>query len=164
MSDTSPGQPIPGQTTIPVPGEPTPAAAKKVAAKKAAAAVKETIPRGPGKPSNDAKLTEKLVDMFVLVGVSVSAFDTFDGATIIGGAPDLAASLVTLANESPAVKKALETSMTSSAWLGVAMAISPIVVSILANHKVLPEGLKAMSPAVGTGADPLAGLAALFGE
>lgn len=162
MTDTIP-TPMPGQTQIPVPGEPT-SAMKKAAAKKAAAAMKDAAPRPVGKPSNDAKLKDKLVNMVVMVGVTVSTFDQFDGATIIGGAPDLADSLVALAAESPAVKKALETSMSSSAWLGVIIATAPMVVAILANHNVLPEQLRMMSPAAAAGENPLDALASLFAD
>jgi hypothetical protein len=94
--------------------------------------------RGPGRPSNSDKLREKLTVELSALGAFVAFLQPADGEVIVRRAPEVADALVKLAETNQRVRRVLEGTLTSSAWLGVAIAVGPLVAELLVNHRVLP--------------------------
>lgn len=114
----------------------------------------------PPKPNLQEKLTEQITMLGMAVGAAgmrgmtiledgtvVPSALTQDGMAIVAGAPRLARSLVKLANENPAVKKALERLVTVSAYGELFGAVAAIAIPIAANHKLLPPEIEAIAGA-----------------
>ena len=100
-----------------------PPAPAKAAAKKAAAKPKvDTPPRGPGRPSNDDKLREKVAELYAGLGMLVMLKDPDLALRIMENADELAGSWVKLSHEYPAVAKLLDKLTTVSA-LGALVAV-----------------------------------------
>lgn len=84
-------------------------------------------------------LTDALTQQFVMVGMMVYPFENFDGQTIITGSPQLATSLVGVAEQSPAVRDALQKLVTTGAWAQVAAAVAAIAIPICMHHGIMPK-------------------------
>lgn len=67
-----------------------------------------------------------------------------DGAAVIQHGPGLATALDRLAKDDPRVASALERMLTAGAWSGVLAAAAPILVSVAANHNMIPAQLAHM--------------------
>lgn len=85
-----------------------------------------------------------MTQLLALTAVAVMLFDEYDGLVIIEHAAKVADSLNTVAESTPSIAKALDSAVAGSAWGAVVMSVLPIVVAILANHGVLPEGLRSV--------------------
>lgn len=93
-------------------------------------------------------LQDALTSQFVMVGMMIYPFENFDGQTIITGSPALAQSLVGVAEQSPAVRDALQKFVTAGAWSQVAAAVAQIAIPIAMHHKIIPTmKIPGMSPA-----------------
>lgn len=62
-----------------------------------------------------------------------------DGTTVLKHADPLATQLIHLGREYPAIMKALQAMVTSSAWVGIATVISQMGMEIAGNHGWLPS-------------------------
>lgn len=93
--------------------------------------------RPRGRPPK-AKLKDSLQAQFTIIGMSVYAFNHYDGERIMENSQALAESLGKLADENPRVRKVLEKMLMAGAWSEVGMAVAPMLLPILANHRVLP--------------------------
>lgn len=91
-------------------------------------------------------LNQQLVAAGGTIGAIAYGFNKFDGTVILNGTPQLAHSLVELADVNPNVRRALEASVSGAAWLGVAVAAAAIIIPIAANHGALPPQFKGGVP------------------
>jgi hypothetical protein len=98
----------------------------------------DAAPKGQGRPSKDAQLTEKLADLYALVGVGVTWFSPDDGRLVIERSEVCAASLVKWSKENAAVARALDRLTTGSALGAVLIAHGGLMWAIAANHQLLP--------------------------
>lgn len=117
-------------------------ARKVINPRDAANQAKADIPKTVGRPPASADIVRQITQLIAMFGVFAAMIDEYDGAVVIEHAAKVADSLATVAETSPGVKKGLETMVAGSAWSAVVMSILPIVVAILANHGVLPAGLR----------------------
>lgn len=105
-------------------------------------------PRGPGKPSNKAKLAESVTEGYVTLAVMVSAVPhpaaQAVGLSIGRQAGELGQAWAELADKNPKVKAALESLGRTSAVAMVVAAHVPIVVTALAVTGSLPPELAAV--------------------
>jgi hypothetical protein len=92
-------------------------------------------------PARGTSLKKSLQDTITLIGVGVSVANKYDGAVILKGAEGLAKNLDHLANENPAVKRALESMLTASAWGAVITSGATIAIPIACNHRLAPPTL-----------------------
>lgn len=100
--------------------------------------------RGPGRPKGStsiAKLRTGLIQQFTLIGIGVTAFNPYDGKVILTNAEGLADNLCKVAEQNPAVRRALEGLLVAGVWSGLALSAAAIAVPIMANHKLLPAQL-----------------------
>lgn len=112
--------------------------AKKTTAKKTAGTRKDAKPRQPGRPTNDQKLTEKLVEFYSVIGAALALVNTDDALVVLDNAERCAESLVRLSNEYPAVRRVLERGAEGGAIFGVLIAHGGVLYKIAANHNVVP--------------------------
>lgn len=68
-----------------------------------------------------------------------------DGMLIAAHGPNMAKAWSDLADESPKVRQVLEMLMTGGAWGGVLMAMTPVVMGIMANHGILTRDFLGMN-------------------
>lgn len=129
MSDT-----LDAQVAPPAPS-PVAAPAKK-AAKKAPKPARDTAPRSPGRPSNIEKLGDQLGTQLTAIGALVMLANQADGEAVVRRAPELGDALAKLAEQNPRVRRLLEGGLTSSAWMGVAIAFGGLGLEIARNHDV----------------------------
>lgn len=141
----------------PPPAEPTaaePKAPKEPKEPKSAA-------RGAGRPSARDKLEQHLAEQLGAIALTVTLFHPGDGQAIMRRAPECAHQLARLADQNPRVRRLLESGMTSSAWLGVAIAFGGLAMEIGANHGALPAWF-AGKPEPAPAGDVFGNLAHLF--
>lgn len=93
--------------------------------------------RGPGRPSNLAKLADNLTAQFAGLGSLVFALNPTVGAILIEDAASHGQALAKLAESNPKIRKALEGSVTGSAWVGVAVAFGSTAIRITAATKAV---------------------------
>jgi hypothetical protein len=80
--------------------------------------------------------------MFLGIGMGVAVIgDAFDGEVVAENAHELAESWHKLAQQNPAVKRALEAMMQTGAWSGVLMTSAAVLVPILQNHGAIPADI-----------------------
>ena len=154
MTDTDP-------TPDPVAAEPVTPPAKKAPAKKAPAkkaparrqlrqdmrevAAEAAPPKGAGRPGNKAQLVEKLTAQLVSLSVAFGGIGivtgnpawSADGVSVSRNAHDIAEALADVAETNPAVRKALESTVTGSAWFGLIVALGTLAGEMAANHNVI---------------------------
>jgi hypothetical protein len=94
-----------------------------------------------GRTSTHDKRKQKLLTVLATVGTAVAMFEMTDGQIIIANAEQVAEATATLADEVPAVAKALDSMSTGGAWGGFFLAIAAMIIPILAHHKLVPEFL-----------------------
>lgn len=138
--------------TAPPAAEPKKRRGARAARAARAATSGDTPPRtrGPGRPSNTERLERQLADQLGAIALTVAVFQPADGMTLARRAPELAAAFAKLAEQNPRVRKLLEGSLTSSAWLGVCFALGGLGLELAQNHRALP----APSPMPGGGDSP----------
>jgi hypothetical protein len=116
--------------------------------------------KAPGRPpASKTKLAPKLEELFsagAAVGLMYAMARSderlaYDAQRALEGAERLALALDKAAQESPALRRALDMLVTTSAWGELGMALGSIVLPILANHGMLPE---AAATLVGAPAPP----------
>lgn len=101
----------------------------------------------PKEPSKETRgrppvLQKQLEEMFLAMSMGVAVVgDSFDGEVIAENAHELAESWHKLAQQNPAVKRALEAMMQTGAWSGVLMTSAAVLVPILQNHGVIPADI-----------------------
>lgn len=89
------------------------------------------------------------------IGVGICLVNRRDGEVVLAGAPALADSLAALAEQNPAVARAIDGMNAVGAWSGVFAAAGAIIVPILANHRMLPGGVAAFAaPPSGEAPEP----------
>ena len=96
-----------------------------------------------GKPAANTargRRERRLLEQFGAIGATVTAFDQVCGPAILEGAPRLAAALARLADENPAIARALDAGLTGSAWFELTLAVGAIALPIAAHHNLLPGG------------------------
>lgn len=84
------------------------------------------------------KLRRELLDTFYGLGSMVVMMDQYDGATIIASAPRLAETLAQMAEHYPQFGKYLRDGNKSIVWFQLALALSGLLVPILAHHRMIP--------------------------
>lgn len=84
----------------------------------------------PGKSKRRSQLEIQLEAQYAMLGTALFLIDPQTSAVVLHQAPKCAAALTELANKNPAVKNALESLMTTSAWGAVITAHLPIVVQV----------------------------------
>lgn len=152
---------LPGteDAAAPVDTEPTPA-------KKAAAPKRDRKPRGPGRPSNSEKRTQRLAEQISSIGLVLAGLGAVrqseplaaDAESVMRHAEPIAEALSKLADENKTVAKYLDAGMTGSAWLGLVMAVGGLGVEIASNHGALSGGADQVERAAGpSGASVAAG-------
>lgn len=80
----------------------------------------------------------------------VSLVHQGDGMLIAAHGPNMAKAWADLADESPKVRQVLEMLMTGGAWGGVLMAMTPVVMGIMANHGLLTRDFFGMNKEEGS--------------
>lgn len=145
----NPGPAMPGEP-IPPPGTPPQksTAKKSTTAKKAGPAPRKaaTTPKRPvGRPPRPrigAKVTESFESIgAILVMVGETREDehlTYDGQVLAGRAAAIGASVEHIADQNPAIKRALERFFTISGWGQIAATVATVAVPIAACHGFLP--------------------------
>lgn len=141
----------------PPPDEP-PDAKKAAAAKKPAGAAKKKAPpaaagdqlpgagksRGRGRPSLKSRLTELVQALAgaLTVGATMAGSDRlmYDAEVVAAQAARIAEQLDKLAQNNPAVKRALESLLSFSDSADLVTTCSVVLIPILANHGLLPIG------------------------
>lgn len=93
-------------------------------------------------------LRTQLLGTISLVGTVVFTIDPYDGQVILGRAEQVATALDHLAQQNPAVKRALLALTTGSSWGELVLAVAPIVLAIAAHHGLVPERLGAIAQAI----------------
>jgi hypothetical protein len=84
-------------------------------------------------------LAEALHAQFMTIAMVVMVFDQYDGQVIMQGSPQLAQSLIAVAEANPSVRRGLETFVTAGAWAQVASATAAIALPIMAHHGIIPS-------------------------
>lgn len=127
-------------------------ATKKAATKKAATKKAPAAPRGPGRPSKRDQQTQQLTELFITlagagqVATMANPRAQADFAIVANASPSVAAALVKLGEQQPAVAKLIETMTTTGAYGELlTVLVGGIVLPILANHGVLPPGFAGMN-------------------
>lgn len=130
----------------------------------------DSLPKPPpappkvGRPNSIEKLERQLEDQLGAIAITLSLFSPRDGQAILRRAAPVAHSLAKLADQNPRVRKLLEGGMTSSAWLGVVIAVGGLAAELAANHGALPPAFATpIDDAGGAGGDVLEQLQKLFG-
>lgn len=152
---TSAPDPLPGAAGPDVPpaaptstaGAEEPPAAKAGPARARAkrAPKRDAAPKpGPGRPSNKAKRAEKVGGMLATVGMCVMPFQPADGVAVMQHSPAIADAVAELAEQNKRIASFIDSATTNAAWVGVGIAVLPLVVQILANHELIPAELGAL--------------------
>lgn len=79
-----------------------------------------------------------LTGIFQLGGKVVGNFDAFDGAMIIGGAPELVEAICRAARQNAKFRGTLLSLLQASVYSEIIMAASMIALPILMHHNLLP--------------------------
>lgn len=100
--------------------------------------IRNTPVEPPTPPKHKPKqLESQLAGMYTMAGLGVFSFDQQLGAVIMSKSDECAKALSDVADKNPAVKKALNNMLATSAWGAVISAHLPIVV--LAATKYVPQ-------------------------
>jgi len=91
-----------------------------------------------GKKSGKTPTKQSIFGLISTIGTGVMLVNAYDGQRILENAENLADALHKAAKENPALRRALNAALQASTWGAVASAFAPIIVPILANHRVLP--------------------------
>jgi len=91
-----------------------------------------------------SRIEDSLNEQFTLIGTVVFAFNEYDGTVIVEGSPRLAKALANLAEKNPKVKRNLERMLAGGSYGEVILAAGLIAIPIMANHELMPEGIKAL--------------------
>lgn len=143
VGDLAPAEAAPGNGAASAGGAKKAAAAKKATKKAAGATKKAAGAGGPGRPPRN-NLAGRLNQSITGMGMGLALISPADGTAIIEGAEGLAGALDKLAAENPTVQRSLERWLTAGAWSGVALAASPIIVAIAANHGMVSPVVAAL--------------------
>jgi hypothetical protein len=136
MTDSAPDELTPSD---PPPDEP-PASGRFT--KKRRPVKQDTKPAGSaprGRQSANSKRKEKLLTLFGTIGSGVLMFEQFDGMTILQGSEQLAQATADLADQVPAVAKAIDAMSVGGAYGAFILALMSIALPIAAHHNVIPE-------------------------
>lgn len=93
---------------------------------------------GGGKKSGKTPTKQSILGLISTIGTGVMLVNAYDGQRVLENAENLADALHKAAKENPALRRALNAALQASTWGAVASATAPIIVPILANHRVLP--------------------------
>lgn len=149
-SATSPAQPAatrpaaPDADAVPSAGDetgapPTPKASAAGKARPSTARADAAPKRGPGRPSKADQRVERLGTSLASLGLALTLVNPLDGMAVIQHSPGIADALGKVAVENPRIAKFLDGATEANAWIGLAVAVTPLVLAILANHGVLGE-------------------------
>jgi hypothetical protein len=101
------------------------------------------------RPLTIRKIEDSLTQTFVIAGLGVSMFDQFDGQVIATNADRLARCWADLAQQSPMVRKALQSLLAGSAWGAAIGGTAMVAVPILVRHGYAPMNLAAIAASNG---------------
>lgn len=85
-------------------------------------------------PRRKGALVRQLEELYTTLGMAVMAFDEPCGTAIVNSATKCAESLDNLAYENDAVRRILYRILETSAWGGVIIAHSPIIMAVAVHH------------------------------
>lgn len=85
-----------------------------------------------------------LTKVYIQLGAIVKLLDPVMGDALIGNAKKCAESLDQLAKESPAVRRALESLLSTNAWVAVGIAHAPLFMALPPVRKNVLKGMSAM--------------------
>ena len=88
----------------------------------------------PDTKKRASNLQKNLQDMYVMLGIGIAPFDEQTATVILDNSERCASSLDDLAKKNPAVKRALEGLMTTSAYGAVIAAHLPILVTVATKY------------------------------
>lgn len=114
----------------------------------------DTAPSGKGstggggkKSSGGRKKKVKKEDLEAVLGVigsGVWLVNAYDGERILTHTGDVADALIKMQDQNDQVRRALLAMVTTSTWGAVASAFLPMIMPILANHRVVPVNVCAL--------------------
>lgn len=104
----------------------------------------DQAPRSAGSSARATKLDKELTEMFMLIGMLVSAVNQYDGMVILQNADTTAQAWAQLARTDKRIANVLDKLISTTAYSGVILATIKMAVPILANHGVVPPELGAM--------------------
>ena len=91
--------------------------------------------KASSRPVSKTTLEGKLNEVFMLMGMGLGAMGDEHCMTVVTkNGPAMARSLDKLAADNPSVKKALEATLETSAWVGVIMTVGPTLYGIAEHH------------------------------
>lgn len=90
------------------------------------------MPDGPRR--RQTKISKELESMYAAIGASIYMFNPRIGATIAQQAKPCAESLDELARTNPAIRKALERMLVTTAWSATIAAHMPIIVAVATEY------------------------------
>lgn len=98
----------------------------------------ETAPAGMETPkpvpAGKRVLARQLAATFASVGLLVSAVDPTCGMSVLEQSEPIGEALAALAETNPKIRAALQRATQASAWGGVLIAVSPVVMTVLGHH------------------------------
>jgi hypothetical protein len=102
------------------------------------------------RPASIRKIQDGLVQLFTIAGLGTSMFvDDFDGQVIALNADRLARAWADLAQQSPAVRRALEALLMGSAWGSAIGTTAMVAIPVMVRHGIAPPEVMAMASGQG---------------
>lgn len=93
-----------------------------------------------GRPKGGHKYVaqQDIQNVLTMAGSGLMFLDGYDGQRVVEQSEDIAKALYKLQKEQDQVRRALMALVATSTWGALASAVMPVVVPILANHRLIP--------------------------